>query len=129
MIVGVGHDMVEIARVARLLNQPSGTKFAARILTEAERAVAAQRPGRVAEFVAGRFAAKEAVAKALGCGIGRSVGFHDMEILPGLSGKPECRLSEAAWERLGFLKQDAVQIHLSITHTQTVAGAFAVVER
>ncbi|EGL15282.1 MULTISPECIES: holo-ACP synthase [unclassified Paenibacillus] len=127
MIIGVGMDMVDIARVAGLLREESGDRFMRRILTEEEQQLAAGKRGRLAEFTAGRFAAKEAVVKALGCGIGRQAGFHDVSVLPDESGKPHCFLSEGARQRLG-LGQDVV-IHLSITHTDTMAAAYAVVER
>jgi holo-[acyl-carrier protein] synthase len=126
MIAGIGMDLLDIERVEQLLAQPHGQRFVERVLTEREREQAAKRGNRLAEFVAGRFAAKEAVAKALGCGIGREVGFHDIRIAPDERGKPECRLSDAAWERLGV--SEPLTIHLSITHSATTAGAYAVIE-
>jgi holo-[acyl-carrier protein] synthase len=97
-------------------------------LTPAELDLAAARKGRLAEFAAGRFAAKEAVVKALGCGIGKQVGFHDIDVLPDELGKPVCRLSQAALERLN-LADAALRIHLSITHSAAMAAAYAVAER
>ncbi|TMV45124.1 holo-[acyl-carrier-protein] synthase [Paenibacillus mesophilus] len=126
MIAGVGIDLLDIERVKKLLGQPHGERFVERVLTPAERELAARRGGRLAEFVAGRFAAKEAVVKALGCGIGREVGFQDISIVPDDCGKPECRLSDAAWERLR--KPQPLKIHLSITHSATTAGAYAIAE-
>lgn len=127
MIIGIGTDLLEIGRMARILEQASGERFLERVLTERERSLAAKRRGRLAEFAAGRFAAKEAVAKAFGCGIGRQLGFQDIEVLPDGCGKPVCRLSEAAWGRLG-LDPAATVCHLSITHGETAAMAYAVVE-
>jgi holo-[acyl-carrier protein] synthase len=127
MIAGVGIDLLDIDRVKKLLEQSHGERFVERVLTPEERELAARRGrGRLAEFVAGRFAAKEAVVKALGCGIGREVGFQDICILPDGCGKPECRLSGAAWERLG--RAQPLRLHLSITHSATTAGAYAVAE-
>ncbi|PYI50743.1 holo-ACP synthase [Paenibacillus flagellatus] len=126
MIAGVGIDLLEIDRIKKLLAQPHGDRFVERVLTPEEREQASRRGGRLAEYVAGRFAAKEAVVKALGCGIGREVGFQDIRILPGPTGKPECVLSERACARLGKMRQ--LTIHLSITHSATMAGAYAVVE-
>ena len=83
----------------------------------------------MAEFVAGRFAAKEAIVKALGCGIGMEVGFQDIEILPDDKGKPEVNLSDEAWTRLGLPEGRNYNIHLTITHSRDLASAFAVVER
>lgn len=129
MIVGIGTDMVEIARVRKLLEQRMGERFIARLLTRREQDIAATRSARIAEYTAGRFAAKEAAAKAFGCGIGGTIGFHDLEIVSAPSGKPECRLSDDARKRLGYLPDDGIRIHLSITHSVTMAGAFVVVER
>ncbi|WJH36723.1 holo-ACP synthase [Paenibacillus sp. CC-CFT747] len=127
MIVGVGTDLTDIARIAGLLGQPSGRRFLERVLTNAELALAEERRGRLAEFAAGRFAAKEAVVKALGCGIGRQVAWRDVEVLPDASGRPQCTLSPAARERLGL--EPGIRLHLSITHTGTTAAAFAVAEQ
>ncbi|UUZ82960.1 holo-ACP synthase [Paenibacillus sp. P26] len=66
MIIGVGTDLLEIARVRSILERPSGDRFLQRVLTEKERELATAKQGRLAEFTAGRFAAKEAVVKALG---------------------------------------------------------------
>jgi holo-[acyl-carrier protein] synthase len=126
VIIGIGHDVVEIGRINVILNSTSGERFMRRVLTEAELAEAHKRANR-AEFVAGRFAAKEAVVKALGCGIGAAISFGDIEIMPDLSGKPYCTLSEQAWIRLG-MKKDACRLHVSISHERSLASAFAVLE-
>ncbi|WP_151738029.1 holo-ACP synthase [Paenibacillus tengchongensis] len=128
MIYGIGHDVLEIARIGSLLGKTSGMKILRRILTTDELELAGQRSGRLAEFAAGRFAAKEAVVKALGCGIGSTVGFQDISILPDAQGKPAVHLSAAAWERLGMTDGGFV-IHVTITHTRELASAFALVER
>lgn len=128
MIYGIGHDVLEIARMRRILDRESGPKFIRRILTPAELQLADGRTGRLPEFVSGRFAAKEAVVKALGCGIGSEVGFQDIEILPDGSGKPSVTLSEAAWSRLGLNGAEYI-LHLTITHSQELASTFAVMER
>ncbi|MGG2198049.1 MULTISPECIES: holo-ACP synthase [Paenibacillus] len=133
MIIGIGTDLLEIARVRTILEQSSGARFLERVLTSRERELAHARKGRLAEFTAGRFAAKEAVVKALGCGIGKQVSLQDIEVLPDEKGKPLCRISDAAWDRLypagsGPSAADLV-IHLSITHSESAAMAYAVVER
>ncbi|MEK4062339.1 MULTISPECIES: holo-ACP synthase [Paenibacillus] len=128
MIYGIGHDVLEIQRIEALMNKGSGAKFIRRILTEAELELLERRGGNAAEFIAGRFAAKEAVVKALGCGIGREVGFQDIQILPDAYGKPIVTLSEEAWERLR-LKGREYLIHLTITHSRELASTFAVMER
>ncbi|UQZ34721.1 holo-[acyl-carrier-protein] synthase [Paenibacillus sp. PK3_47] len=128
MIYGIGHDVLEIGRIKALMNRGSGKSFLRRVLTEGELELARQRTGNAAEFAAGRFAAKEAVVKALGCGIGSRVGFQDIEILPDAYGKPEAALSEKAWERLG-LERSRYIIHITITHSRELASTFAVVEQ
>jgi holo-[acyl-carrier protein] synthase len=128
MIIGVGHDIVEIDRIRRILDKREGERFMERVLHASELAYARGKQGRLAEFAAGRFAAKEAVVKALGCGIGSVVGFGDIAVMPDALGKPCCILSEAAWERLGLRASD-VRVHVSISHERSIASAFAVVEQ
>ena len=129
VILGIGHDVLEIKRISEVLDRGLRTKFIRRILTEQEYQLMEHRGGRIAEFVAGRFAAKEAVVKALGCGIGMEVGFQDIEILPDIKGKPEVTLSAEAWTRLRFPEGRNYKIHLTITHSRDLASAFAVVEQ
>lgn len=128
MIIGVGHDVVEIERLRRILDKREGERFMERVLHIAELEYAQGKQGRLAEFVAGRFAAKEAIVKALGCGIGAVVGFHDITIMPDALGKPCCSLADAAWERLGYRSSD-VRVHVSISHERSIASAFAMVEQ
>jgi len=131
-IAGIGHDLVSVARLERVLQGRHGQKFLERVLTPREREYARERfgekkTGRWAEFAAGRFAAKEAVVKALGCGIGEGAGFHDLEIMPDGAGRPLCALSDRSERRLG-LAPEGYRIHLTITHAGEYASAFAVVE-
>ncbi len=127
MITGIGMDLVEIDRIRRMLEGQAGSRFMERVLTERERELARGKGGRLAEFVAGRFAAKEAAVKALGCGIGAKAGFQDVEIVPGEDGRPLCKLSAAARERLG--EGELLRLHVTITHTGQLAAAYAVAER
>ena len=128
MIIGIGMDILEIPRMARILDQPTAERFLRRVLTPAELELAERRQARLAEYVAGRFAAKEAVAKALGSGIGACVGFQDIEIAHDPQGKPVCTVSAAAWHRLGR-DPDSVRLHITITHSEHTAAAFAVLEQ
>lgn len=128
MIYGVGHDLVEIDRIGQIQDRTYWDRFVERVLTEQERKLAAKRGGRVLEFVSGRFAVKEAVVKAFGCGIGDKIGFTDIEVLPDALGKPQCTLTPEAWGRLA-LDAAAYRIHVSITHQPKLASAFAVVEQ
>jgi holo-[acyl-carrier protein] synthase len=128
MIYGIGMDMLEISRMRKILEGKTAERFLERILTSAERELAQTRKGRLIEFSAGRFAAKEAIVKAFGCGIGQVIAFQDIEILPDSLGKPVCAISLNALTRIGFTA-DSLRIHLSITHSQTMAAAYAVVEQ
>lgn len=129
MIVGVGLDIVELERLARLLDGPSGRRFVERVLTDREREGRAEWTSRRSlEYIGGRFAAKEAVVKALGCGIGAVAGFRDIEVLPDASGKPVCSLSESTVRKLGWEGQ-FFRVHLAITHERKLAAATALVEK
>ena len=111
MITGIGLDIVELDRIAKL--DERSDKFRLRILTTKELELyESLQPHRKVEFLAGRFAAKEAFAKARGTGIGNSCRFEQIEILPEPSGKPV----------LSF-DGKAVAGFVSITHTNTVAAA------
>lgn len=130
MIYGIGNDLVELERVRNMLEGPTGDRFKQRLLAPAEREQEAMRRGRRRlEFVAGRFAVKEAVSKALGTGIGGIVGLQDIEVLADEAGRPVCTLSEASRERLGWSEADGWRVHVSISHSETTAAAFAVIER
>ncbi|GAB2701511.1 holo-ACP synthase [Paenibacillus thermoaerophilus] len=130
MIIGIGNDLVELARIRGMLDGPAGERFCERVLTPAERELEASRKGRRRiEFVAGRFAAKEAVAKALGTGIGGIVGLQDIEVLADEAGRPVCVLSAACRARLGWGDDGSWRIHVSLSHSDTFAAAVAIVER
>jgi holo-[acyl-carrier protein] synthase len=117
----VGTDLIEIARVRRALERYPG--FRERCFTEAERAYCDSRPNPPQHYAA-RFAAKEAVGKALGFGVARTFAWRDVEIAG--RPKPAVRLSGRvrAWaERAG-----AGAIDLSMSHSRELATAVAVVE-
>jgi holo-[acyl-carrier protein] synthase len=115
VIDGIGIDIIEIERVARAVANP---RFRERVFTAAEREYCDACAN--AERYAGRFAAKEAIAKALGAGL----NWKDVEILCAPSGAPVPRLSGKAAERLGDRR-----LHVSISHCRAYAVAQAVVER
>lgn len=128
MIVGIGVDIVEIGRIQEILQRNPG--FVKRILSERERA--GQLPAherRLAEYVAGRFAAKEAAAKAAGTGIGKLLSFHDIEVGNEASGKPFIHLSSEAAKRLFPDYPTTTTIHLSISHSREYAVAQVIIER
>ncbi|WP_410513375.1 holo-ACP synthase [Paenibacillus sp. BR2-3] len=129
MIYGIGHDVLEIERISALMEGRLKDKFMERILTVREIQLGKCRDRKLTEFVAGRFSAKEAIVKALGCGIGRTLGFTDIEILPNGLGKPKVQISAGAWSRLKLPDGHSYKIHLTITHERRLASAFAVVEQ
>jgi holo-[acyl-carrier protein] synthase len=117
--VRIGVDLIEIARVAAALERYPG--FRERVFTDAERAYCDSRPNPPQHYAA-RFAAKEAVGKALGCGV--HFTWHEIEIAG--RPKPGVRLTgkTAAWaERVG-----AVAIDLSMTHSKDLAAAICAIE-
>lgn len=129
MIYGIGNDVLETGRIQHILESSRRNSFINRILTAKEQEILSIRNKDEIAYVAGRFAAKEAVAKAFGCGIGQMIGFHDLEILPDKKGKPIVSLTADAWQRLELSGEADYQIHLSISHQPAVAAAFAIVEK
>lgn len=122
MIVGLGMDVAGIERFARALAR-HGERFWERVLTPTERAELAGRRDRAAAL-AGRFAAKEALSKALGAP--KDVWWQDVEVLRGAGGRPHLRLlgpAAAHGARLGVAR-----VHLTITHDAGVAAAVVVLE-
>lgn len=117
MIIGTGIDIVELGRIEKLMNrQPN---FVDRILTplEKERFISLSDKRKV-EFLAGRFAAKEAYSKAKGTGIGKDLSFQDMTIVTTEKGKPYFSEPEMA---------DG-NVHLSISHSEQYAIAQVIIE-
>lgn len=113
-----GVDLIEIGRFAHL-DPAIRKRFIERVYTAEEEGICAGRD----ESLAGRFAAKEAVAKTLGCGIGL-VHWQDIETLVNEAGQPQLKLhgrAQTLADELGFKLWS-----VSITHTSTVAMAFVV---
>jgi holo-[acyl-carrier protein] synthase len=125
MIVGHGVDMVDVDRIRRLLATME-EDFLLGTFTGAERSVACDEHERVL-FFAGRLAAKEAVAKALGTGFTGEISWLHVEILRDGDGRPDVRLTGAALaeaKRLGINRW-----LLSISHIEAVAFASAIAVR
>ena len=124
MIVGLGMDVVEIARIQRILEGPPARaeRFLARCFTEAERAYCEGARDRAARY-ASRFAAKEAASKALGAPAG--IGWHDVEVVRG-EGPPALVLRGVAAEAAA--RVGAGRRHLTLTHDAGVAAATVVLE-
>lgn len=120
MIKGVGIDLIEVARIQKSLEE-FGDTFLRRLFHPEEIAPFASHKNK-AVHIAGRFAAKEAIAKALGCGFGEKLSWHDITIQKSATGQPIATLSPKA---ASLFKSHA--IHLSISHTNTHATAVAVI--
>lgn len=120
MIYGIGIDLVEIERIKQILVR--NERFIAKILTENEINLCPTNEIKRAEFVAGRFAGKEAIVKALGTGIGGSMGWRDVEILRLDSGQPNIVLNKKN------ILNEEFKLHISISHTKNLAIAKVIIE-
>ncbi|MDK2930948.1 MAG: holo-[acyl-carrier protein] synthase [Bacillota bacterium] len=118
-VVGVGVDIVEVARIRELMER-KGDRLEGRVFTSEEMKSSA---GGRYDRLAGRFAAKEAVAKALGTGI-RGFGWSEIEIAEEPCGKPYVRLTGRAANVAA--QRGVVRVEVSIAHTRDTAIAFAV---
>ncbi|MBI4716696.1 MAG: holo-ACP synthase [Planctomycetes bacterium] len=123
-IVGHGIDLVECARIGEMLAD-HGERFLTRVLTVAEREQARKFADPV-PFVAGRWAAKEAILKMIGTGWRGKIAWTDMEILPDGLGRPVASLSGETARRAEAL--GIRRVFLSITHTKHQAAASAIGE-
>jgi len=122
-MIAIGTDIVEVERVEAVFAR-QGQRFLARILTAREQAVAANLT-HPARFLAKRFAAKEAISKALGTGIGRQLSWHDLDIESRSSGAPLVALSSRGRRVLESVGGSRVLI--TISDERAYAVAFAVV--
>lgn len=125
MIYGIGIDVVEVDRIEDAIAK-QGEVFLRKLFTEAERKYCEQqkRPGL---HYAARFAAKEAVSKALGTGIGGKAGWLEMEVIRGESGAPTMIFHGHASE---FIQaQGIAEVQVSLTHARDYAAANAVAIR
>ncbi|MEK6325780.1 MAG: holo-ACP synthase [Acidobacteriota bacterium] len=124
MIVAIGIDLVEIARIEEVFAR-RGDRFRARVFTEGEVSYCEQRASKLASYAA-RFAAKEAAMKALGTGWSDGVGWRDVEVVSGPSGAPMIRLHRRALERMREI--GATRALVSLTHSGSLAIAQVVLE-
>jgi holo-[acyl-carrier protein] synthase len=124
MILGIGIDIIEVARI-QSSHERFGERFLKRILhpNEIGYCLSHKTP---APFLAARFAAKEAISKAFGTGIGAQLGWQDLEVGRKDSGEPFVILHGAAVELLK--KRGARIVLISLTHTQNHAAAVAILE-
>jgi len=121
MVTSCGIDLVEIERIRRILAR-YGERFARRLLSQEELSLF-QRERDPAQFLAGRFAAKEAVLKVLGCGIFQQVRLRDIVVRRLPSGQPVCLLLGSAAEKAR--ERGIGQVLVSISHTDKLAIAQA----
>ena len=124
MILGIGIDIIEIARITASLEK-FGERFGQRILLPDEMAYCLSHR-HPAPFVAARFAAKEAISKAFGTGIGEQLGWRDMQICRKESGEPFVVLHGKGQEL--FNSRGAENLLLTLSHTENYATAMAVLE-
>lgn len=121
MIYGIGTDIISLERIEYAL-EAFGDKFITRILTDKEKSNYVEistRENKIA-YLAKRFAAKEAISKSLGTGIGKSLSFHDIEITNAESGKP----------LVSVVKFTHLKVHLSLSdEKEGFAIAFAIAEK
>jgi len=124
MILGTGIDIIEVARIAAS-HEKFGGRFVNRILRpdEITYCLSHKRP---APFLAVRFAAKEAVSKAFGTGIGAQLGWLDIEIRRQESGEPFVVLRGKGADL--FAARGAKKLHVSLSHTEHYAAATAILE-
>jgi len=124
MILGLGIDLVELERIGSAFEK-FGDRFLKRILRPEESAYCLSHKNPV-PFIAGRFAAKEAISKAFGTGICGQLGWLDMEVCHRESGAPYVVLHDGG---LILLKERSAQtVHLSLSHTNHHATAVAILE-
>jgi holo-[acyl-carrier protein] synthase len=121
-LFGIGIDVVEVARIASAIER-HGEPFLAKLFSSAERAYCDSRKDAAMHYAA-RFAAKEAVSKALGTGIGGQASWLDLEVVHDSAGAPKLLLSGAAAE---FSEHHGItEIQISLTHARDYAAANAV---
>jgi holo-[acyl-carrier protein] synthase len=121
MIIGIGTDIIEISRIEKVIKRTSG--FIEKTFTYNEIEYFKTK-GLKGNVIAGNFAAKEAISKALGTGF-RGFGLKDIEVLRNELGKPVVKLSDRIYKLLDIKE---FKIHVSISHSKENAIAYAVME-
>lgn len=123
---GVGLDIVDLLRIEAAVAR-HGPRFAARVLSAAEFNCFSKmvNPKRAIEWLAGRFAVKEATVKALGTGFGGQIGMRDIETQSLEGGSPSVRILPTA----RFILPSETRLFVSISHTHNTAVAVVIAER
>lgn len=124
MILGIGNDLARISRLGQAVER-FGTPFLEKIFTDSELYEYRARNGSAA-YLAGRWAAKEATAKALGCGFGRNCGWREIETISGANRRPELALRGRAAKFAAAIGVE--RTHVSISHDGGLALATVVLE-
>lgn len=124
MIIAIGIDLVEISRLEEIFAR-RGDRFRARVFTESEIRYCEPLGSKFASYAA-RFAAKEAVMKALGTGWSEGVGWQDIEVVSKPGTAPAIVVHKRALARMGEI--GASKIHVSLTHSGNLAIAQVVLE-
>jgi holo-[acyl-carrier protein] synthase len=124
MILGIGTDLVEVDRIARMVNEVDG--FKEKVFSPTEIAYCESGKNKFERYAA-RFAAKEAFAKALGTGIFGYIPMSAVEIIHGANQKPMLQIVHPYDEK--FHQEHAVMIHLSMSHTADLATAMVILEK
>jgi holo-[acyl-carrier protein] synthase len=124
MIIAIGIDLVDIARIEQVFKR-RGDRFRVRVFTDGEISYCERRGSKLASYAA-RFAAKEAVMKALGTGWSEGVGWREIEVVSGPGGAPAIQLHGRALERMR--EMGATRAHVSLTHSGNLAIAQVVLE-
>jgi holo-[acyl-carrier protein] synthase len=134
MILGIGNDIVAISRIEKIFSQ-YGDKFLKKIYCENEIKIAQNyfnqgKNNKLYSYLAKRFSAKEACAKAIGIGLGRGINFNDIAILNNELGKAEIKISD---EKINFIKKilscENFYIHLSLSDEKDLASAMVIIEK
>src|SRR5437870_13790977 len=123
-VLGIGVDLVECARIHHSLDR-FGERFLHRVFTEGEIAYS-QSMKFPARHLAARFAAKEALSKAFGTGIGKSMGWRDLDVRKKKSGEPYAMLSGGAAQMAK--ERGITKVWISLSHTEQSGSATIVLE-
>ena len=127
MIYGIGTDILFVPRIAQAM-QRFGARFSDRILADAERQQLAKfsDADQMARYIAKRFAAKEAFAKALGTGVGKGFTWHDIAVSNDKNGKPLCVAAPVFAQQLDAL--GIIARHVSLSDERDYVLAFVTLE-
>lgn len=122
MIIGIGTDIAEVARIAKSIENNS---FKVKVFSETEIAYCETKANKAESFAA-RFAAKEAFLKALGTGLRGEIMINEIEVINDELGKPSIHLKGKTAETLAV--KNIQTIHVSLSHTKEMAMAMIVLE-